>query len=96
MAQELWEFIAPYDGMEDTDFQDGVQEFCQRMICPGCDLFDPLSRECTEDRPYCISKCVEVLKQYDFIFESKTGPRGYYRLWSLVKKPEPVTLLPGE
>lgn len=96
VAQELWHFIDPYDGMEDTDFQDGVREFCQHMICPGCDQFDPVYRECTEDKSYCISKCVEVLKQYDFISAPELGPLKCYWIWRLVKKSEPVTLLPGE
>lgn len=94
VAEELWEYIYPWDGMDDSDFQDGVREFCQRMICPTCKNY--AAGECMNDECYCLHHCVNVLKKYDFTRVKVDNPKPYARYWGFVKKEHPLTKLPGE
>ena len=94
-CNELWEFIDPWDGMTEDDFNDGVREFCARMICPDCSSYDDEYRECRKDECYCIDKCVEKLKEYDFTLVKCDLPEAQgKRCWGFVKKDNPVTKLP--
>jgi hypothetical protein len=93
VANELWDFINPWDGMRDDDFLDGCHDFCQHMICPKCPHFD--GNCCDQDEYFCFDKIVEVLKEYDFTLVKCDLPeaRGK-RCWGFVKKENPVTKLP--
>ena len=96
VAQELWDFIAPWDGMQDDEFQDGVREFCQKMICPTCKDLDGETSECMKDESYCLNHCASLLKKYDFTTVKVENPKPFGRYWGLVEKEHPLTKLPGE
>ena len=97
VSQELWEWINPWDGMHDDEFLEGVQSFCRRMICPNCASWDDEYDECRNDEPYCMSKIVEKLKEFDFCLVKPPeclNLKPSRRYWGFVKKDEPVTKLP--
>lgn len=95
LCNELWEFIDPWDGMYEDDFLDGVQDFCVRMICPNCPSYDNEHKECRNDQCYCMDKCVEKLKEYDFTLVKCDLPEAIgRRCWGFVKKENPVKELP--
>lgn len=96
VAQELWEFIDPWDGMFDDEFQDGVRRFCKNMICPKCKNYNMEDEDCMNDESYCIHHCVTLLKEYDFTTVKVDNPKPFGRYWGLVKKEHPLTKLPGE
>lgn len=97
VANELWGWINPWDGMTDDDFMDGCNTFCRKMICPNCASWDDEYNECRNDESYCIDKITEKLMEYDFCLvkppESMKVPAGR-RYWGLVKKETPITKLP--
>lgn len=95
LAQELWDFIDPWDGMYEDDFIDGVREFCQKMICPKCEHYES-GYGCKDDEGFCIHKCVDELKEYDFTTVKVDNPKPFGRYWGLVKKEHPLDKLPGE
>lgn len=97
VANELWSWINPWDGMTEDDFMDGCNTFCRKFICPHCASWDDEYEECRNDESYCIDKIAAKLKEYDFCIvtppESLKIPAGR-RCWGFVKKETPVTELP--
>lgn len=84
LSRELWEFIAPWDGIYDTEYQEGLSIFCRRAVCPTCSQYvnDDGLMVCEEDEPYCQQKCIDVLQKFDFV-STKYG-------WKLTPKSVPV------
>lgn len=83
--------------MHDDEFLEGVQSFCRKMICPNCASWDDEYDECRNDEPYCMSKIVEKLKEFDFCLVKPPeflDLKPVRRCWGFVKKDEPVTKLP--
>ncbi len=65
IAQELWNYIDPYDGMSGEDFQYGCADFCQQFICPDCPDWDKEAAECRNDLDYCIHKIYDFLRTHE-------------------------------
>ena len=95
VANELWNYINPWDGMSDEEFIDGCRDFCRHMLCPNCACWDDEYEECRNVQDFCFDKIVEELKKYDFTTVKTDDPRAKgKRCWGFVKKDEPVTKLP--
>lgn len=97
VANELWSWINPWDGMHDDEFVDGCNSFCRRVICPHCPSWDDEVDECDKDEYYCIDKIVEKLKEFDWCLVKPPANLNippHRRCWGLCKKEEPVTKLP--
>lgn len=93
IAQELYEYIDPWDGMTCDDFIEGVDEFCQNFICPKCKAYDKETEECADDERYCLFKVAELLKEYELIY---TGNRDiWHRYYKLEPRKIPVTKYQG-
>ena len=71
IAQSLWKYIDPLDGMTEDDFQEGVEMFCQSFICPECDE-RVNNRECCNKR-YCLDKVDELLNTHKLVFDKEKG-----------------------
>ena len=76
IAQQLWQYIDPDDGLTEEDFQEGCREFCKEFCCPGCpkcntEEYEDL--ECNDDLVYCLDKIVDKLRTHDFKKVKKDG-----------------------
>lgn len=79
IARELWDYIDPYDGMTEDDFQEGCRDFCLEFICPDCPEYDTECGECSQDNSYCVHKVYEKLQTH----ELKRERRAYYYAYTL-------------
>lgn len=66
IADELWSYIDPDEGMTAEDFSEGCTVFCRAFICPGCPTADQEAEECKEGKPYCMDKIYDLLQTHDF------------------------------
>ena len=63
IAQEIWSFVDPDNGMTDDDFIQGVVDVCRAFICPMCS--DPAKED---DSCYvCLDKVYEFLKENELV-----------------------------
>lgn len=77
IAREIWDYIDPYEGMTEEDFQEGCASFCTELICPDCE-------EKEEDCYYCIDKIYAFLQENDF---KRIAPPGdWMKKWVGVPK----------
>ena len=81
IATELWRYIDPDDGMQEEEFQEGCSEFCYAFICPDCEHYK--RRECTQDKPYCLDKITDILKENELV---KEKGKYSYQIWKLVPR----------
>ena len=81
IATELWRYIDPDDGMQAEDFQEGCAEFCYAFVCPDCEHYK--NKECTQDKPYCLDKITEILKENELV---KEKGKYSYQIWKLVPR----------
>lgn len=65
VANDLWEFIDPDEGMSEIDFQEGCQEFCTSFVCCNCEHFERESSDCAIDEVFCIDRIYEYLKTHE-------------------------------
>lgn len=81
IARELWRYIDSDDGMQAEDFQEGCSEFCYAFVCPDCEHYK--NEECTQDKPYCLDKIVDILKENKLM---KEKGKYSYQIWKLVPR----------
>lgn len=72
IADELWSYIDPDEGMTAEDFNEGCTAFCRAFICPGCPTADQEAEECKEDKTYCTDKIYDLLQTHDFRRDPET------------------------
>lgn len=84
VAGELWDYIDPDDGMTESDFQEGCQEFCKAFICPDCPDVDIEADDCNLDKIYCIDKIYEHLQTHDF--KRVKDKHGWTHTWKCIPK----------
>lgn len=80
IAEELWTYIDPNDGMTEEDFRDGCSDFCQAFVCPGCEHYDD---GCEKDENYCIDKIYNKLQTHELLLE---GDEHGYLCYKLKKR----------
>ena len=78
VADAIWDYCDPDEGMDEDQFQDGCQEVCQRFICPDCLEWDKEYEDCNKDESYCIDKMDEFFKTHELY---KVGRKAYYEIW---------------
>lgn len=66
IADELWSYIDPDNGMTEEDFDQGCTAFCHAFICPDCPSFEREAKDCGEERSYCTDKIYNLLQTHDF------------------------------
>ena len=64
IAQRLWKYIGPEEGLGEDGFKDGCANFCGNFICPHCDQMVSETEECTEDHSYCLDKIYDFLQTH--------------------------------
>ena len=89
LAEQLWEYIDPWDGMHEDEFQEGVGDFCSDFVCPLCSAYDKDDGECSDFEDCCIWKVGETLKTYELI-NSGRNSLGTKR-FKLVPRKVPIT-----
>lgn len=73
VANEIWEFVDPWDGMTDDDYQEGVRNLFECFICGKCDNRKDCALHYHDDTP-CKIDWFETYKQtlkLHEIFETK-------------------------
>lgn len=83
VADAIWLYVDPDDGMGEDQFQDGCQEVCQRFICPDCQEWNKEYDECDKDESYCIDRMDEFFRTHELY---KAERRGYYEVWKCREK----------
>ena len=83
VADAIWEYCDPYDGMDEDQFQDGCAEVCQRFICPDCPNWNEEFSDCEMDEPYCIDRMDEFFKTHELY---KAERKSYYEAWKCRKR----------
>lgn len=83
IANELWEFADPDDGMSEDDFREACERFCRKFICPECphadkETYDEL--ECEKDESFCTDKIYDFLQTYELYKDRKEG---WYDIWKI-------------
>jgi hypothetical protein len=65
IANYLWAYIDPDEGMTEESFTEGCGYYCQTFVCPHCEHWDKSEdEECSKGHEYCLDKILERLKQY--------------------------------
>ena len=80
IAQEIWSYCDPDEGMTEEDFMEGVEEICHSFVCPDCEKYDPddwCEKRC------CLDKVYECLKEYE-LYRAKR--EGCLYTWKLRKR----------
>lgn len=104
IANQLYEYIDPWDGLGHDEFVEGCNNFTKEFLCKKCKRFSKRYNECKDDNsPYidCLDKIGQTLLKYDFIAEKRFPNRPISRFWNpwrryLKPKKEPLTCYPGE
>lgn len=64
VADELWDYIDPLEGMTEDDFFYGCQDFSRTFVCPDCEYWD--AGECEKDESFCVNKMYDFLQTHSF------------------------------
>lgn len=81
IANELWRYINPTDGMQQEHFQEGCTEFCTEFVCPRCEFYK--DKKCEQSQAYCLDKIDSILKDSSLLLIQS----GYCALsWRLVPR----------
>ena len=78
VADAIWEYCDPDEGMGEDEFQSGCQEVCQRFICPDCPEWNKEYEECNKDETYCIARMDEFFKTHEMY---RAERQAYYETW---------------
>ena len=66
IMKELWDYIDPYEYMDDIYYQEGVTSFCKQFICSECEHFNKeYFNNCDKEEGYCLSKVEQLLRKYE-------------------------------
>ena len=86
IANELAEFIDPWDGMTCDDFIQGCRDFCDYFICPKCPFLDEY-HECSKDSDFCPHQIANILEKYT-VERMRKGEPDFYKAggWKLVER----------
>lgn len=82
IAQALWNWIDPDEGLDGEHFQMACQEFCQAFTCPKCEYWD--GDDCALCQVFCADKISDILRTHDFKRIKKDGD--WMPHWELVAK----------
>ena len=64
IAQRLWRYFEPEEGLDEDGFKDGCANFCSNFVCVCCDKMVAETKECTDDHAYCLDKIYDLLKTH--------------------------------
>ena len=76
IAQAIWDYVDPDDGMSDYDFIEGCSDICIEFICPNCSKMD--TGEC--DKRYCPDKLYKLLQEKELYIDKQDGVISYWKL----------------
>lgn len=94
ISTELYEYIDPWDGMTEDEFQDGCRGFCLAFVCPDCPHYDKECHECVKDESFCIDKIYEILQKYELVRKKEESGNCWVRVFKLQERAKPI--LKGE
>ena len=79
IAEDLYSYMDPGEGITHEDFDEGCYNFCQDFVCPYCDSFNHDDLECNENGMYCIDHIAKFL-------ETHTVYKDYDGYWKCMLK----------
>lgn len=74
VASAIWDYVDPYDGMDEDQFDEGCADVCREFICHDCKNWNEEFEDCEMDIPYCIDKMDEFFKTHE-LYETRKGYR---------------------
>ena len=77
IANELWDYIDPDEGMTGEAFNEGCAEFCGVFICPDC-------KEREDNCYYCLDKIYNLLQIKELTLAK--DKKGGFLVWKLVSR----------
>lgn len=83
VADAIWDYADPDDGMSDQMFQDNCREVCQQFICPDCPKWNKEYADCDDDETFCIDRMDDFFKVHELYLERREG---YYTVWKCREK----------
>ena len=85
VADAIWDYADPDEGMDADLFMDTCHEVCQRFICPDCPKWNKECEDCEDDEPYCIGRMDDFFKTHELYRESR---KSYYESWKCRERSE--------
>ena len=76
VAQEIWEYCDPYEGLGEDEFHEGCCAVCRTFICPDCEKYD--DGDCGNS--YCLDKLYDLFQTKELY---RTGRDIKYIYWKL-------------
>ena len=77
IAQEIWDYADPDEGMDSDDFCEACSDVCRTFVCPDCGKWD--TDEC--DESYCLDKLYDLFQTKE-LYREKRDLYGY-TYWKL-------------
>lgn len=88
VAQEIWEYADPDDGMDHDAFTEACCDVCRTFVCPDCGKWDTGDEECDSRPGYCLDKMVALFQTKELYRDRRDGYG--YSYWKLrERKREP-------
>ena len=76
VADAIWDYADPDEGMDADLFDTTCQEICQAFVCPHCPKWDKKYECCEDDEVYCIDRMDDFFKTRELYQPERK--RGYY------------------
>lgn len=84
LAQEVWEYADPDEGMSSDDFYEACCDVCRVFVCPDCEKWDKDNEECGGSGGFCIDKMVALFQTRE-LYREKRDIYGYSH-WKLKER----------
>lgn len=81
VAQEIWEYADPDEGMNGDEFNEACCEVCRTFVCPDCGKWDTADEGCDSRPGYCIEKLVALFQTKELYRDRRDGYGNSY--WKL-------------
>lgn len=83
VANAIWDYADPDDGMDEDLFMDTCSEVCHNFICPDCPNWNKEYEECETDEGYCIDKMDAFFQTHELYIDRR---KGRYQIWKCRQK----------
>lgn len=80
IAQEIWEYCDPDEGMTHEEFCEGCMDICRTFVCPDCDIWDKEDKDCREDYGYCLDRLYELFQTKELYRDRRDYEYLYWKM----------------
>lgn len=81
VAQEIWEYCDPDEGLDADNFLEGCSDVCRTFVCPDCGKWDNEYEECDGEGGYCLDKLYDLFQTKELYRDHRDGYG--YSYWKL-------------